>query len=325
MQVHAKAPLSPIGRRRVVDRVCEHRWPVTAAAEAAGVSERTVYRWLARFRADGQFGLVDRPPVPRRVPNRTPAERVKAICELRQLRLTGAEIAERLGMALSTVSAVLRREGLGKRSRLDPPEPVNRYERTRPGELVHIDVKKLGRIEGGPGKRILGRRGARRGPTRTDAAGVRRGIVGWECVHVAVDDFSRLAYVEVLADEQAPTAIGFLERALAFFADHGIRVERVMTDNGSAYVSHAHRLACQRLGLRHLRTRPYRPRTNGKAERFIQTLTRRWAHGRSYSSSAERTAALTGWLDHYNFRRPHGSLSHKPPGSRLTKAAGNDS
>ena len=324
MQVHARAPLSPIGRRRVVDRVCEQGWSVTAAAEAAAVSERTVYRWLARFRADGQRGLLDRPPIPRRVPNRTPAERVRVICELRQLRLTGAEIAERLSMPLSTVSAVLRRAGLGKRSRLAPPEPVNRYERARPGELVHIDVKKLGRIEGGPGKRITGRPGSRRGPTRTDAAGVRRSVVGWECVPVAVDDFSRLAFVEVLPDQKATTAIGFLERALAFFAGHGIRVERVMTDNGSAYVSDAHRIACARLGIRHLRTRAYRPRTNGKAERFIQTLTRRWAHGRSYSSSAERTAALTSWLDHYNFRRPHGSLSHKPPGSRLTKAAGND-
>ena len=325
MQVHARAPLSPIGRRRVVDRVCEQGWSVTAAAEAAGVSERTVFRWLARFRSDGQSGLVDRRPVPRRVPNRTPADRVEAICALRRLRLTGAEIAERLSMPLSTVSAVLLREGIGKRSRLAPPEPVNRYERARPGELVHIDVKKLGRIEGGPGKRITGRPGSRRGPTRTDATGVRRGVVGWECVHVAVDDFSRLAFVEVLPDQTAATAIGFLARAIAFFAGHGIRVERVMTDNGSAYVSDAHRLACLRLGIRHLRTRAYRPQTNGKAERFIQTLTRRWAHGRAYSSSAERTAALTSWLDHYNFRRPHGSLSHKPPGSRLTKAAGNDS
>jgi transposase InsO family protein len=324
MQVHARAPLSPIGRRRVVDRVICERWSVAAAAEAAGVTERTVYRWLARFRDGGQAGLVDRPPIPRRVPHKTSADRARAICELRQLRLTAAEIAERLEMALSTVSAVLKREGLGKRSRLDPLEPVNRYERTRPGELVHIDVKKLGRIEGGPGKRITGRPGSRRGPTRTDAAGVRRGLVGWECVHVAVDDFSRLAYVEVLPNEKAPTAIGFLERALRFFAGHGIEVEGVMTDNGSAYVSHAHQLACRRLGIRHLRTRPYRPRTNGKAERFIQTLTRRWAHGRSYSSSAERARALTNWLDHYNFKRPHGSLSHKPPGSRLTKAPRND-
>ncbi len=324
MLLHARAPLSPIGRRRVVDRVVVEGWSVAAAAAAAGVAERTLFRWLARFRAEGQVGLVDRRPVPRRVPRRTPRDRVLAICELRRLRLTGAEIAERLEMPLSTVSAILKREGLGKRSRLEPPEPIRRCERKRPGELVHIDVKKLGRIEGGPGKRITGRPGSRRPSTRTDAAGVRRGAVGWECVHVAVDDFSRLAYVEVLADQRAATAIGFLERALEFFRAHGIRVERVMTDNGSAYVSDLHRLACQRLGIRHIRTRPYRPRTNGKAERFIQTLTRRWAYSRAYSSSAERTNALTSWLDHYNFRRPHGSLSHKPPGSRLTNAPGND-
>jgi len=324
MQVHARAALSPIGRRRVVDRVRGQGWSVTAAAEAAGVTERTVYRWLARFRVHGASGLVDRRPVPRRVPARTPADRVTAICELRQLRLTAAEISERLAMPLSTVSIVLKREGLGKRSRLEPPEPVNRYERRRPGELVHIDVKKLGRIQGGPGKRVTGRR-ERWAPTRTDAEGVARKQIGWECVHVAVDDFSRLAYVEVLSDERAPTAVGFLERALRFYAGHGIRVERLMTDNGSAYVSHAHRLACRRLGLRHVRTRPYRPRTNGKAERFIQTLTRRWAHGRTYQSSAERTTHLVPWLEHYNFRRPHGSLGHKPPGSRLTKVVGNDS
>ena len=325
MEVHARARLTPNGRLFVVGRVIEERWSVAAAAEAAGVAERTVYRWLARFRSLGQAGLVDRRPVPLRIPRRTPADRVAAICELRRLRLTGAAIAERLAMPLSTVSAVLRREGLGKRSRLEPPEPVNRYERQRPGELVHIDVKKLGRIEGGPGKRITGRPGSRRGPTRTDATGVRRGIIGWECVHVAVDDFSRLAYVEVLPDQKAATEIAFLGRALAFYCAHGIEVERVMTDNGSAYVSGAHRLACQRLGVRHIRTRPYRPRTNGKAERFIQTLTRRWAHGRSYNSSAERASALTSWLDHYNYRRPHGSPSHKPPGSRLTNAPGNDS
>src|SRR3954451_25157697 len=216
MLVHARAPLSPIGRRRVVDRVSQQGWSVTAAAEAAGVSERTVFRWLARFRECGQAGLVDRRPVPRRVPRKTPGDRVRAVCELRRLRLTGAEIAERLGMPLSTVSAVLKREGMGKRSRLEPPEPVNRYERSRPGELVHIDVKKLGRIVGGPGKRITGRPGSRRGPTRTDAAGIRRGAVGWEYVHVAVDDYSRLAYAEVLVDEKASTAIGFLRRTVAF-------------------------------------------------------------------------------------------------------------
>ena len=317
MEVHARAPLSPIGRRRVVDRVVGECWSVSAAAEAAAVSERTVYRWLARFRSEGQAGLVDRRPIARRIPHKTPADRVAVICQLRQLRLTAAEIAERLSMPLSTVSAILLREGLGKRSRLEPPEPVNRYERSAPGELVHIDIKKLGRIVGGPGKRITGRR-TRWAPTRTDTAGNRRQQFGWEFLHVAIDDYSRLAYAEVLADERAVTAIGFLERAVAFFAAHAITVERVMTDNGSAYISHAHAAACRGLGIRHLRTRPYRPRTNGKAERLIQTMLRRWAYGRTYSSSTERTAALTPWLNHYNYVRPHGSLSHKPPSSRLT-------
>jgi len=264
MEVHANAPLSPIGRRRVVDRVVVEGWSVAAAAEAAGVTERTVYRWLARFRREGQEGLVDRRSVPGRIPHKTPVDRVCAICELRQQRLTAAEIAERLGMAMSTVSAVLKREGLGKRSRLEPPEPVNRYERSAPGELIHIDIKKLGRIVGGPGKRITGRP-QRWSPTRTDAAGNRRRQHGWEYLHVAIDDYSRLVYAEMLDNEKASTAIGFLRRAVAFFASYGITVERVMTDNGSPYVSHAHAIACRQLGIRHLRTRPYRPQTNGKA------------------------------------------------------------
>jgi transposase InsO family protein len=324
MEVHANAPLSPIGRRRVVDRVVVEAWSVTAAAEAAGVTERTVYRWLARWRAEGQAGLVDRRSAPKRIPHKTPPDRVAAICALRQGRLTATEIAECLAMALSTVSAVLLREGLGKRSRLEPPEPVNRYERSAPGELVHIDIKKLGRIHGGPGKRVTGRR-QHWPPTKTDAAGRRRQLIGWEYVHVAVDDYSRLAYAEVLGDEKASTAIAFLRRAVGFFARHGIRVERVMTDNGSPYISGAHPIACHQLALRHLRTQPYRPRTNGKAERFIQTLLRRWAYYRPYSSSAERTNALGPWLTYYNFTRPHGSLSHKPPGSRLTNLPGNNS
>jgi transposase InsO family protein len=322
MEVHANAPLSPIGRRRVVDRVIVEGWSVAAAAEAAGVTERTVYRWLARFRADGQAGLVDRRSVPGQIPHKTPADRVTAICRLRQSRLTAVEISEQLQMPLSTVSAVLKREGLGKCSRLEPPEPVNRYERAAPGELIHIDIKKLGRIVGGPGKRFTGRR--ERWPAKTDAAGVRRKAVGWEYLHVAIDDYSRLAYAEMLDNEQASTAIGFLRRAVAFFAGHNITVERVMTDNGPAYISGAHRIVCSQLGIRHLRTRPYRPRTNGKAERLIQTMLRRWAYYRPYNSSAERTAALGPWLDHYNFTRPHGSLSKRPPGSRLTKAPGND-
>jgi transposase InsO family protein len=323
MQVHARAPLSPIGRRRVVDRVVGGGWSVTAAAAAAGVSERTVYRWLARFRADGQAGLVDRPSLAHRQPRRTPPERVALICGLRRLRMTAAEIAECLAMPLSTVSAVLKREGLGKRSGLDPLEPTNRYERRAPGELVHIDIKKLGRIVV-PGHAITGNRRQRARRTRVGQPDGRLlGTAGWEFVHIAIDDYSRLAYAEVLADEKASTAIGFLRRAIAFFARHDIIVQRVMTDNGSAYRAHKHRLACHQLGLKHLLTRPYRPRTNGKAERFIQTLTNEWARGRLYANSTERTKALHAWLTHYNYTRPHGSLSHKPPGSRLTKAPGN--
>jgi transposase InsO family protein len=324
MQVHARAPLSPIGRRRVVDRVRLKMWSVAAAAEAAGVTERTIYRWLARFREHGQQGLVDRRPVARCQPRKTPADRVAAICALRRLHMTAAEIAEVFSMPLSTVSAVLAREGLGKRSRLAPSEPPNRYERRAPGELVHIDIKKLGRIVV-PGHAVTGNRRQRADRTRIGSPGGRYlGTAGWEFVHVAIDDYSRLAYAEVLGDETAASAIAFLGRALAFFARHGIHVQRVMTDNGSAYRAHQHRVACQQLGLKHVFTRPYRPRTNGKAERFIQTLTRSWAHGRLYANSAERTAALGAWLNHYNFTRPHGSLAHKPPGSRLTKAPRND-
>src|SRR5271166_5703204 len=218
-------------------------------------------------------------------------------------------------MALSTVSAVLKRVGLGKRSKLDPPEPPNRYERRRPGELIHIDIKKLGRILK-PGHRVTG---DRRGQSRYRSGGNRTNAraAGWEFVHVAIDDHSRLAYAEVLTDEKGPTAVGFLKRAVEFYAGYGVTVERVMTDNGSPYISHAHAQACRELRLRHLRTRPYRPRTNGKAERFIQTLQREWAYGRVFQTSAHRTAALEPWLTHYNFTRPHGALSHKPPGTRL--------
>jgi transposase InsO family protein len=239
------------------------------------------------------------------------------IVGLRQLRMTAAEIAEVLGMPLSTVSAVLQRIGLGRLGRIGL-EPAVRYERSRPGELVHIDIKKLGRIEGGAGKRVGGRIPGAGRPRRRDAAGRDRGTIGWEFVHVAVDDATRLAYAELLADERGQSAAGFLRRAVAWFASFGIDVERVMSDNGACYRSDVHALACRELGIRrHLFTRPYRPRTNGKAERFIQTLARRCAHAAIYASSAERTAALPGWLTHYNFGRRHASLGHKPPGARL--------
>jgi transposase InsO family protein len=263
-------------------------------------------------RAEGEAGLLDRSSAPRRVPSRLPADRVVAIEALRRLRMTAAEIAEALGMALSTVSRWLKRSGLGKRSSLSPPEPPNRYERKRPGELIHVDVKKLGRILR-PGHRVTGNRRDR----FTDARGY--GVPGWEFVHVCVDDATRLAYVEVLADERGETAVGFLRRAVGWFASMVVKVERVMSDNGSCYRSHLHAQACRELGLRHLRTRPYRPRTNGKAERFIQTLTNGWAYGAVYGNSAERTAALSGWLTHYNFTRRHGSLGHRAPAARLAE------
>ncbi|MFN8215111.1 MAG: IS481 family transposase [Solirubrobacterales bacterium] len=307
MKLHGNAPFGPKGRATMARRVIEQGWSLAEAAEAAGVSERTCSKWVGRYRAEGEAGLVDRSSAPRSVPGRTPEDRVEAIAALRRVRMTGPEIAECLGMALSTVSAVLARIGLGKLSRLEPPQPPNRYERERPGELIHVDVKKLVRIERGAGHKVTGK--------RTKHA---RGA-GWEFVHVCVDDATRLAYVEVLADEKATTAIGFLRRAVAFYRAHGIGVERLMTDNGSAYVSIAHALACRALGIRHLRTRPYRPRTNGKAERFIRTMLGGWAYGAIYRDSRERTAALSGWLDFYNWRRPHGSLSHRPPGNRLAE------
>ena len=314
MRLHGNAALSWHGRRGLAVRVVSEGWTLKAAAEAASVSVRCARKWVGRYRLEGESGLHDRSSAPRRVANRTPAERVEVVLALRRLRFTAAEIAETLGMALSTVSAVLRREGMGRLGRIGLEPPV-RYERQRPGELVHVDVKRLGRIEGGAGKRVTG---VKRNPgrRRLDASGVERKVIGWECVHVAVDDYSRLAYAEVLPDERQETAIGFLERALAFYRRHGITVERLLTDNGSAYLSAAHANACRRLGIRHLRTRPYRPQTNGKAERFIRTLLAGWAYGAIYRSSEERTAALDGWLWHYNHRRRHSALGRQPPVSR---------
>jgi len=316
MKLHANARTCPKSRRLLVERL-EGGWSLRSAAEAAGVSERTAAKWLSRWRDEGDEGLEDRSSAPRRVPSRLPADRLAAIGALRRLRMTAAEIAEVLGVALSTVSRWLRRIGLGRRGALSPPEPPNRYERKRPGELIHVDVKKLGRIGvRGAGHRVTG---TRRGQLKVSREGRQRRATGWEFVHVCVDDATRLAYVEVLDDERGATAAGFLRRAVAWFSSMGITVERVLSDNGACYRSRLHALACAELGMRHLFTRPYRPRTNGKAERFIQTMTNRWAYGAIYGSSAERTAALPGWLDHYNFRRRHGSLGHRPPAARLAE------
>jgi transposase InsO family protein/transposase len=319
MKLHANAALSLNKRRVLCRRVVDAGWTLTKAAEAAEVSVRCARKWVGRYRADGELGLLDRSSAPVVVANRTDERRIEAIAALRRLRFTGPEIAELLEMALSTVSGILGRIGMGKLGRLGL-EPAVRYERARPGELIHIDVKKLGRIQGGAGHRMTGKR---RHPTdRSAANGTRRRTTGWEYVHIVIDDATRLAYAEVLADEKAITAVAFLRRALKFYARHGITVEAVMTDNGGAYISVAHALACRALGIKHLRTRPYRPQTNGKAERFIRTMLGGWAYGALYRSSAERTAALDGWLWHYNHHRRHSALGHHPPITKVTNLLG---
>ena len=319
MKLHANAALSLTQRRRMVLRVLEQGWSIKAAAAAAETSPRTCGKWVARYRAGREFGLLDRSSAPRIVANRTCERRVQAIAALRRLRFTAAEIAELLGMPISTVSGILTRIGMGRLGRLGI-EPAERYERERPGELIHIDVKKLGRIQGGAGHRWTGRQHYNR--TVTDGTGKRRNTVGWEYVHIAIDDCTRLAYAEVLPDEKASTASGFLARAIAFYRRHGITVERVMTDNGSPYRSAVHAIACRALGVRHLRTRPRRPQTNGKAERFIRTMLTGWAYGALYGTTPERTAALDGWLWTYNHRRRHSAIGRQPPITRLNNLLG---
>jgi transposase InsO family protein len=317
MKLHRNARTCPNSRALIARRVLEEGWTLMTAAEAAGVSVPTARKWVRRAQAGEP--LEDRCSRPHSSPTRLPARLVRAIEVLRRLRMTAAQIAEVLGLALSTVSLWLKRIGLGKRSRLAPPEPPNRYERRHPGELVHVDIKQLGRVRGA-GHRITGSR-ASQGKTRRE--GRRTGIAGWEYVHVMVDDHSRLAYAEVLETLTAQCAVAFLRRAVAWFAEHGVKVRAVMTDNGSCYVSDAHAAALHELGLRHLRIKPGRPRTNGKAERFIQTLLNEWAYERVYGSSAERTAALPPFLERYNFRRPHGSLAKKAPATRVNNLVGN--
>ena len=306
MTLHRNAKTCPASRLLLCRRVIEGGWSLKDAAEAAGLSERRAAAWLRRFREEGEQGLEDRSSAPRRIPHKTSPEREQAILALRDLRFTAAEIAEALGMAHSTVSAVLKRLGRGRLPRIQ--EPDNRYERARPGELVHVDVKKLGRIEA-PGHRVTGRH---RRHYRSRGA-------GWEYIHVCVDDCTRMAYVEVLADEHPETAVAFLRRAVGFFAAFGITVERLMTDNGNPYRSRPHAQACGELGIRHLRTEAYRPRTNGKAERFIRTLLGGWAYRHAYRTSAERTAALGPFLDFYNRRRPHRGIGSRPPAAKLSE------
>jgi len=320
MKLHANAALSLRQRRRMVSVVVDDGWSIKAAAAAFQTSSKTCGKWVSRYRSSSESGLLDLSSAPQTVANRTDERTIGVIAALRRLRFTGPEIAELLDRPLSTVSGILQRIGMGRLGRLGL-EPVQRYQRDRPGELIHIDVKKLGRIKGGAGKRVTGTRRHHQ-LAITDAAGRRRKTAGWDFVHVAIDDCTRLAYAEVLGDEKATTAAGFLARALQFYARHGIAVEQVMTDNGSAYRSAVHAIACKTLGLKHLRTRAYRPQTNGKAERFIRTMLGGWAYGAIYGSSAERTAALDGWLWRYNHHRRHQAIGRQTPITRLNNLLG---
>ena len=301
MDLHSGARTCPASRALLVRRITVEQWTVGAAATAAGISVRTAYKWLGRARCGD---LRDHSSRPHRSPRATPEPWRELILQLRRSRLTGAQIAARLKLRRSTVARVLQRARMSRLRSLEPTEPVVRYEWQRPGDLVHLDVKKLSRFRR-VGHRIHGDRQPRDRP------------VGWEYVHVAIDDYSRVAYVEVLPNELGVTTALFLRRALAWFRSQHIRVRRILSDNGSPYISRVFRTLCAAEQVRPLRTRPYRPQTNGKAERFIQTLLREWAYVRPYPNSLERRAALPRWLAHYNHRQPHGSLHGLPPISRL--------
>jgi transposase InsO family protein len=316
MNTHKNARLTPYSRELMIERIRKQGWTVRQAAEAAGVSRRTAYKWLARYRGGGTAALQNARPVPRRVAHRLPQSQIAAIESLRRQRLSGPKIAARLGLPRSTVGAVLRRLGLGRLKSLEEKAPVVRYERKNPGELIHLDTKKLGRIVR-VGHRITG---CRKGPRDRRGPGT-----GWETLHVAIDDATRLAYTEVLPDEKKETAIAFLSRSLAFFKANGIAAERIMTDNGPAYKSRAFRGALAVQGIRHIRTRPYTPRTNGKAERFIQTSLREWAYAASYETSHQRAKAMIPFIDAYNTQRQHSALAFQTPWQRLNNLLGNDS
>ena len=311
MNVHKNARLTPRGRERIVELVGSGQTP-KAVSEAVGVCPRTVHKWIARYRAEGASGLRDRSSRPHHLYRPTPREVVERIEALRRERLTGRAIAVQVGVSPATVSRILRRLGLNKLSALEPVEPVRRYEREHPGELIHIDIKKLGRFNR-IGHRITGDR-TRQSNTRG---------VGWEYVHVCIDDASRIAYAEIKKSERGRSAVNFLKAAVAYYAKLGVSIQRVMTDNGSCYKSRAFARACKRLGLKHIRTKPYTPKTNRKAERFIQTALREWAYARAYHHSDQRSAELPRWLHAYNWHRPHGSIGAKPPISRLRLTGNN--
>ena len=305
MNVHKNARLTPHGRERIV-RLAQSGQTPTAIASLVGVCPRTVRKWLKRYHEEGPAGLLDRSSRPHRLYRPLPAASIERIAELRRRRWTGKQIAAELAISPASVSRVLKRLGLNKLSALEPAEPIRRYQREKPGELLHIDIKKLGRFDR-VGHRITG--------DRTGQSNSRG--VGWEYVHVCIDDASRIAFSQIWPDEKAGSATAFLQAALAYYASLGITVARVMTDNGSCYRAFAFRDVCRKHRLKHIRTRPYTPKTNGKAERFIQTALREWAYAQAYSTSNQRAAELPHWLHRYNWHRPHGSLQSQTPISRL--------
>jgi transposase InsO family protein len=306
VKLHRNAKTTPHMRALLVHRVRTLHWPVATAAVAAGVAVRTAYKWLARHRDGGAAALEDRSSEPHHQPRRTPMSVVSTIIAARHQRLTAWAIAVRVQVPRSTVAVILARYGLNRLTLLEPAAPVTRYERARPGELVHLDIKPLARILR-VGHRIHGNR-------RTKVEGA-----GYEYVHVAVDDYSRAAYAEVLSEQTSAASIGFLQRTVRWFARRGVVVQRVLTDNGSGYRSHRFGQAATRAGIQLRRTRPYRPQTNGKAERFIQTLLRQWAYAAAYPSSWRRTRTFRPWLRYYNLERPHAALNYRPPCVRFPR------
>ena len=304
MNIHKNARLTPIGRERIVRQVESGQTP-KAVSEAAGVCPRTIRKWVERYRLEGLAGLNDRSSRPHRLHRPTPQAVVEQVETLRRARRTGKQIAAELGVSPATVSRILKRLGLNRIGALEPTAPVRRYEREKPGEMIHLDIKKLGRFARA-GHRVTG-----------DRQGCRNKGAGWEFVHVAVDDHSRIAFARIMGSERKRSATVFLKAALAYYASLGVKVERVMTDNGACYKSFAFRRACKRLGLRHIRTKPYTPRTNGKAERFIQSSLREWAYAHAYRNSRQRKEELPSWLHRYNWHRPHAGIDDKVPISRL--------
>jgi transposase InsO family protein len=303
MNVHKNARTTPRGREWIVSQAASGKTP-KALGDAVGVCPRTVRKWVNRHKTEGLVGLADRSSRPKQLYRPTPQPVVERIEALRRQRLTGKAIAAETGVSPATVSRILRRLGLNKLSALEPSEPVRRYEREHPGELIHIDIKKLGRFDK-IGHRMTGDR-----QNKSYA-------VGWEYVHVCIDDNSRVAFTQIKPDEKKQSAVAFLNASFAYYEKLGVKVERVMTDNGSCYRSRDFAQACEQLGLRHIRTKPYTPKTNGKAERFIQTALREWAYAHAYNTSDQRAAELPFWMHRYNWHRPHGSIGAKPPISRL--------